>query len=405
MSLLPLHSTVPRYDAESAGNGKMMLVCSAVMAACVGTVFLIQTTGTQSALYAAPVATMNRVATTPSAVVKGPMTRSIMRASQEPVFYNQASTYESATPYMMAQPASPAHTAGMAALSMSVMLAVAGIAMKISSFFGKSETIAMATAAGTRKTHGRVCAILGKEDNRKARNITFSHKTNKTVQKVNLQWRRLYWEEGNCWVRLRLSTKGWKTIQKYGLHAAARKFGVDLNNYKNGTSARKYTSTLPQEEQEAAKLRLNKNVDQVGYRTVMGEASNKMTGKAFEPETIAMFTSHGKKMPKLQLPADQRKALLRALTTELIRHGRIKTTLIRGKAMRKHVDHMITLAKDGSLHARRQAMGYLYDKALVHALFEQVPERYGDRNGGYTRIVRTMSRRGDNCKMCYIELV
>jgi large subunit ribosomal protein L17 len=65
---------------------------------------------------------------------------------------------------------------------------------------------------------------------------------------------------------------------------------------------------------------------------------------------------------------------------------------------------MITLAKDGSLAARRQAMGYLYDKQLVHALFEQASTRYADRNGGYTRILRTVSRRGDNAEMAIIEL-
>lgn len=115
--------------------------------------------------------------------------------------------------------------------------------------------------------------------------------------------------------------------------------------------------------------------------------------------------SHGKKMPKLNKPADQRKALLRSLTTELIRHGRIKSTLTRCKAVRKSADHMITLAKDGSLHARRQAMGYLYDKQLVHALFEQAPERYAERNGGYTRVVREGFRRGDNSEMGSIELL
>lgn len=114
---------------------------------------------------------------------------------------------------------------------------------------------------------------------------------------------------------------------------------------------------------------------------------------------------HGKKVPKLNKAADQRKALLRALTTELIRHGRIKTTQARASAVRKHADHMITLAKNGSLHARRQALGFVYDKQLVHALFEQAPERYGERSGGYTRVLRTMPRRGDNAPMGIVELV
>ena len=114
---------------------------------------------------------------------------------------------------------------------------------------------------------------------------------------------------------------------------------------------------------------------------------------------------HRKKVAKLGLPADQRKALMRALTTEVIRHGRIKTTLIRAKAVRKHVDHMIELGKDGSLHARRQALGWMYDKQLVHSLFEAAPDRYGDRSGGYTRVLRTMARQGDNAKMGVVELV
>lgn len=114
---------------------------------------------------------------------------------------------------------------------------------------------------------------------------------------------------------------------------------------------------------------------------------------------------HRKKIPKLNKAADQRKALLRALTTELIRHGRIKTTWARAQAVRKTADHMITLAKDGSLHSRRQALGYIYDKQLVHALFDQVPDRYGERNGGYTRVLHTMPRKGDNAPMGIIELV
>lgn len=114
---------------------------------------------------------------------------------------------------------------------------------------------------------------------------------------------------------------------------------------------------------------------------------------------------HRCKVPQLGLPADQRKALLRSLATELIRHGQITTTLTRAKAVRAEVDKMITLAKDGSLSARRQAMGYIYDKQLVHRLFEGAAERYQDRAGGYTRIVRTLRRRGDNAPMAIIELL
>ncbi len=113
---------------------------------------------------------------------------------------------------------------------------------------------------------------------------------------------------------------------------------------------------------------------------------------------------HRCKVPMLGKPADQRRALLRALTTELIRNGRIKTTKVRAQALRSEAEKMITLAKDGSLTARRQAMGYIYDKQLVHALFEQAPQRYADRQGGYTRILRTVPRRGDNAAMAIIEL-
>ena len=113
---------------------------------------------------------------------------------------------------------------------------------------------------------------------------------------------------------------------------------------------------------------------------------------------------HRCRVPQLGKPADQRRALLRALTTELIRYGRITTTKVRAKAVRSEADRMITLVKDGSLTARREAMGYIYDKQLVHALFEQAQERYGSRAGGYTRILRTISRRGDNADMAIIEL-
>ena len=114
---------------------------------------------------------------------------------------------------------------------------------------------------------------------------------------------------------------------------------------------------------------------------------------------------HQLRIPLLSKPADQRKALLRGLTTQLIREGRVTTTKARAKALRNEADSMISLAKDGSLASRRRAIGYIYDKKLVHSLFEKAQERYGDRKGGYTRIVRTVSRKGDNAQMAIIELV
>lgn len=114
---------------------------------------------------------------------------------------------------------------------------------------------------------------------------------------------------------------------------------------------------------------------------------------------------HGKRVPRLGRPADQRKALVRGLTTEVLRHGKIKTTQARAKAIRKWVDHMITLAKGGSLHHRRQALGFIYDEQVVKNMFDEAPKSYGTREGGYTKITRTMPRRGDNAPMAYIELV
>lgn len=116
--------------------------------------------------------------------------------------------------------------------------------------------------------------------------------------------------------------------------------------------------------------------------------------------------SHRMGFNRLSRPADQRKALLRALTTEVIRHGRIRTTLVKAKALRKYVDHMITLAKKGSMHHRRQALSFVYDKDLVASLFEQAPERYRERQGGYCRVIREdLPRRGDAAQMAIIELV
>lgn len=121
--------------------------------------------------------------------------------------------------------------------------------------------------------------------------------------------------------------------------------------------------------------------------------------------TLQMI-SHGKGFNKLGLPADQRKALLRGLTTQVIRHGRIRTTLARAKAVRKPVDHMITLAKKGTKHCYHQCRAYIYDQELIDALFDQATERYGDRNGGYCRVIRDpVRRRGDFAQMAFVELV
>uniref|UniRef100_A0A7S3P3S4 Large ribosomal subunit protein bL17c n=1 Tax=Amphora coffeiformis TaxID=265554 RepID=A0A7S3P3S4_9STRA len=139
-------------------------------------------------------------------------------------------------------------------------------------------------------------------------------------------------------------------------------------------------------------------------RSVMTTASTTTDSRTAARSELSMMR-HRKGFKTLGKPADQRKALLRALTTEVIRHGRIKTTLVRAKAVRKHVDHIIELGKRGDLHARRQAMAWVYDKQLVHALFEAAPDRYGDQNGGYTRVLRTVPRQGDNAKMAVIELV
>ena len=114
---------------------------------------------------------------------------------------------------------------------------------------------------------------------------------------------------------------------------------------------------------------------------------------------------HQCRVPLLGRPADQRKAMLRSLTTQLIREGRLTTTKARARALRGETERIISLAKNGSLASRRKALGYIYDKKLVHSLFEKAPDRYGDRQGGYTRITRTVRRKGDNAEMSIIELV
>ncbi|MBC7475785.1 MAG: 50S ribosomal protein L17 [Candidatus Sericytochromatia bacterium] len=148
---------------------------------------------------------------------------------------------------------------------------------------------------------------------------------------------------------------------------------------------------------------------------------------------------HGKKVDMLGKPADQRKALLRSLATEVIKHGQILTTETRAKAVRKEIEHLITLAKKGDLHSRRQAAAYIYgnrrgevlylaegtniDKEIyteverkdkkvkvyvktpVQHLFTDIAPRYTDRNGGYVRVVKAPPRRGDAAPMAIVQLV
>ena len=108
---------------------------------------------------------------------------------------------------------------------------------------------------------------------------------------------------------------------------------------------------------------------------------------------------------RLRRVSGARKALLRSLVTALFQHGQIKTTESKAKELRHVADKMISLAKRGDLHARRQAEGFIMDKAVTKKLFDEIAKKYTDRNGGYTRIIRTGVRRGDAAETAIIELV
>lgn len=111
--------------------------------------------------------------------------------------------------------------------------------------------------------------------------------------------------------------------------------------------------------------------------------------------------------------ADHRKAMLRNLATSVILYGRVETTEAKAKDMRSVVDELITLGKRGDLHARRQAAAYIRNvvadeaksQTVLQKLFDEVAPKYADRNGGYTRVVKTGTRKGDAASMAYIELV
>ena len=100
-----------------------------------------------------------------------------------------------------------------------------------------------------------------------------------------------------------------------------------------------------------------------------------------------------------------RKAMFRNMVTSLFRHGRITTTVTRAKELRRVADKLVGLAKEGSLHSRRQALSFIMDKGVVAKLFSEIAPKMAERRGGYTRIVRIGPRRGDGAMMCVIELV
>ena len=110
---------------------------------------------------------------------------------------------------------------------------------------------------------------------------------------------------------------------------------------------------------------------------------------------------------------DHRKAMLRNLATSVILYGKVETTEAKAKDMRSVVDELITLGKRGDLHARRQAAAYIRNvvadeaksQTVLQKLFDEVAPKYADRNGGYTRVVKTGTRKGDAAPMAYIELV
>lgn len=114
---------------------------------------------------------------------------------------------------------------------------------------------------------------------------------------------------------------------------------------------------------------------------------------------------HGISGRKLNRTSSHRKALFKNMAVAVLKHEQIKTTLPKAKELRPVVEKLITLAKRGDLHARRQAASQLQDDAIVKKLFSELAERYQDRQGGYTRVLKAGNRYGDNAPMGFIELV
>ena len=110
-------------------------------------------------------------------------------------------------------------------------------------------------------------------------------------------------------------------------------------------------------------------------------------------------------MRKLGRTSDQRKAMLRAMVTYLLENGKIETTVTRAKEVRSVAEKMITLAKNDTLHAKRQVYSYVTKEAVAKKLCDEIAPSYNERSGGYTRIIKIGPRRGDAAEMAIIELV
>lgn len=108
---------------------------------------------------------------------------------------------------------------------------------------------------------------------------------------------------------------------------------------------------------------------------------------------------------KLGRTTDHRRAMLRGMVTFLLENGKIETTVTRAKEVRSEAEKMITLGKKGDLHSKRQVFAYVTKESVSKKLFDEIAPGYSERNGGYTRIIRTGPRRGDAAEMAIIELV
>ena len=114
---------------------------------------------------------------------------------------------------------------------------------------------------------------------------------------------------------------------------------------------------------------------------------------------------HRKKVFKLGRNTGHRKCMMANLLSALFTHGRIKTTVVKAKELSRQASKMVTLAKAGDLHQRRQAISAIRDLDAVRELFDNIAPTFKDRNGGYTRIIRLGKRRGDNAELALVELV